>query len=92
MGLIRALSAMSSRLQAEEALAAVSATALGTGSMSQSEGSALFARLLRTANGGRVPVRKATDIDLASVGIGVQKVVARRRADVCTETAVTCGH
>jgi len=75
MGLIRKCLEMIPRLQAEEALQAVSVTALGTGSMQASDAREAKARLARAATGGRrEKPRAATPDDLVAMGIGVRVV------------------
>jgi hypothetical protein len=71
---VRASVAMLARLQAEEALAAVDAHALGTGSFAKEDASRMLARLEQTAAGAREEPqakRPPDPAELAAMGIAV---------------------
>jgi uncharacterized protein involved in response to NO len=80
MGLIRALLAMLPRLQAEDAVHAVTVGALGAGTMEKYEAQRVMHRLLRAAR-PRVTAHKAAPADLAAVGIGYHVVEASHHGD-----------
>lgn len=79
MGLFRACVRQLPKLQAEEALLAAEATALGTGSMSSSDLKAAHGRLLSAAGLGRLAKVKATPDLLAGMGIPVQIVEVKEK-------------
>jgi hypothetical protein len=65
------------RLQAEETMTAMTAVALGTGSLGKSDASSVFASLSKAASGGKRPRAKpATAHQLAMMGIGYYEVAA----------------
>jgi hypothetical protein len=76
MDLLRACVVMLPRLQAEEALLGVTATALGTGSVKSTEARATMDRLQRAADGPRRRAVPASPAQLATMGIGVREVPA----------------
>jgi hypothetical protein len=74
MALVRASLAMLPRLQAEEALLVVQATALGTGSLKPGEARQVRDRLVRAAGHRRAPAQRMTPEGLAAIGIGFREV------------------
>lgn len=62
---------MLGRLQAEEALAAMSQMAAGTGAMPEADQRDYRRQLLRDAHGGRIPAQRATVASLQQMGIQV---------------------
>lgn len=63
------------RLQAEEAMTAMTSVALGTGSLAKAEASSLLKSLSRTATGGkRTRAKPASPHQLAMMGIGYHEV------------------
>ncbi|ADZ70125.1 hypothetical protein [Polymorphum gilvum] len=88
---MRAYVTMLPRLQAEEALSALSVGSLSSSFASAKDVSAAVRRLQAVAGGGRKPRRKATPQMLAAMGIATVSVPAEPDAKEANTVSVPAG-